>query len=101
MLLRDAARLAASAAGNNRARDYAAAMNVIVASAKLDLEHAKIERLLNMVGQSSAPEEVAQSSVEERRARLLALTGQLKQRALAAPKNGSSSASNVRPHPGG
>lgn len=77
-LLRGAAKLAANAVNQNRPRDYAAAMKVILAAAKLELEYAGLERLVNQMEQQPPPE----ITDAMRRTSLLAIIEQLKQRAL-------------------
>ncbi len=54
-LLRGAAKLAANAATNGRSRDYAAAMKVLLAAAKLELEHAKPQLIADAQPPSSPP----------------------------------------------
>ena len=78
-LLRGAARLAANAVNQSRPRDYAAAMKVILAAAKLELEHAGLERLVNQMQRQDSPLEMTD---EMRRTSLLAILQELKQRAL-------------------
>jgi hypothetical protein len=79
-LLRGAAKLAANAVNQNRPRDYAAAMKVMLAAAKLELEHAGLERLVNQIEQQ-APLKMTDAM---RRTSLLAIIAKLRLRAPIA-----------------
>lgn len=78
-LLRGAAKLATNVVNQNRPRDYAAAMKVMLAAAKLELEHAGLERPVNQIERQEAPLEMTDAM---RRTSLLAMIEQLRERAL-------------------